>query len=92
MRLLQRLAPLFLFTFLLCPAYAAEPIAEQDRIRPSESNRFYWQYKGKNVLLLGGSVDDNLFQLPDLEEHVDAIKSVGGNYIRNTMSDRHDKG
>lgn len=44
------------------------------------------------MLLLGGSDDDNLFQLPRLEEHLDAIQAAGGNYIRNTMSDRHDRG
>jgi len=39
-------------------------------------------------LLLGGSVEDNLFQIPDLEEHLDLLKSVGGNYVRCTMSSR----
>jgi len=61
-----------------------------DRIRPYEKNPRYWQFKGKPVLLLGGSKDDSLFQIPDLEEHLDAIQAAGGNYIRNTMSDRHD--
>ena len=63
-----------------------------NRIQPYEANPFYWQYKGRPVLLLGGSVDDNLFQLPNLEQHLDEIQAAGGNYIRNTMSDRHDKG
>ena len=36
--------------------------------------------------------DDNLFQIPDLKEHLDEIRAAGGNYIRNTMSDRNDKG
>ena len=40
------------------------------------------------MLLLGGTVKDCLFQIPDLEEHLDLLCSVGGNYIRNTMSDR----
>ncbi len=48
----------------------------------------YWQYKGKTVLLLGGSVEDNLFQLPDLEEHLDKLQAAGGNYVRCTMSAR----
>jgi hypothetical protein len=55
-------------------------------------NPAYWQYDGKPVLLLGGSVDDSLFQIPDLKEHLDLLKQVGGNYIRNTMSSRNDKG
>lgn len=52
----------------------------------------YWQYKGKPILLLGGSNDDNLFQWagarPRLREHLDVLASVGGNYVRNTMSSR----
>ena len=59
-----------------------------NRIRPYAKNPYYWQYKGKPVLLLGGTKDDNLFQIPDLKEHLDLLASVGGNYIRNTMSDR----
>lgn len=63
-----------------------------DRIKPFTGNPYYWQYKGKPVLLLGGSKDDNLFQIPDLKEHLDLLASVGGNYIRNTMSSRKDRG
>ena len=48
----------------------------------------YWSYQGEPVLLLGGSVEDNLFQIPNLEEHLDLLSSVGGNYVRNTMSSR----
>jgi len=48
----------------------------------------YWQFRGKPVLLLGGSVEDNLFQVPNLEEQLDMLASVGGNYVRNTMSSR----
>jgi len=58
------------------------------RIDTCESNPAYWQYGGKPVLLLGGSKDDNLFQIPDLKEHLDLLKSTGGNYVRNTMSSR----
>ncbi|RPJ83032.1 MAG: hypothetical protein EHM18_14965 [Acidobacteria bacterium] len=35
-----------------------------DHIRPYEANPRYWQYEGRPVLLLGGSKDDNLFQIP----------------------------
>jgi hypothetical protein len=62
------------------------------RLRPFAANPWYWQYKGKPVLLLGGSKDDNLFQIPDLKEHLDVMAKAGGNYIRNTMSDRPDFG
>ena len=57
-------------------------------IQPHTRNPFYWQYRGQPVLLLGGSVEDNLFQIPNLEEHLDLLKSVGGNYVRCTMSSR----
>jgi hypothetical protein len=70
------------------PTFAAPP---EGAIRPFSRNPSYWQYKGKPVLLLGGSKDDNLFQLPDLKKHLDEIHAAGGNYVRNTMSDRHDK-
>jgi len=65
---------------------------DNERIRPYAGNPRYWQYKEEPVLLLGGSKDDNLFQIPGLKEHLDEIKAAGGNYIRNTMSDRPSKG
>ncbi len=61
---------------------------QQQRIEIYGPNPAYWQYNGKPILLLGGSKDDNLFQVPDLKEHLDLLKSVGGNYVRNTMSSR----
>ncbi|MGD9494851.1 MAG: hypothetical protein AB7Y46_00945 [Armatimonadota bacterium] len=70
-------------------AMRREPLmANQDRIRPWTQDARYWQYRGEPVLLVGGSREDNLFQIPDLEEQLDLLASVGGNYIRNTMSDR----
>ena len=63
-----------------------------NRIQPWSENPRYWQYQGQPVLLLGGSKDDNLFQIPDLKEHLDEMAAAGANYIRNTMSDRQDKG
>lgn len=57
-------------------------------IQVSETHPSYWQYNGENVLLLGGSVEDNLFQADHLEEHLELLKAVGGNYVRNTMSSR----
>ncbi len=73
---------------LLCAA--AE--TDENRIRPSDENPRYWQYNGKTVMLLGASVKDSLFQIPYLEAHLDEMKAVGANYIRNTMSDRKDRG
>ena len=63
---------------------------DDGRIRPYAENPFYWQYQGKPVLLLGGSWQDNLFNHPlGLERHLDLLKSVGGNYVRNVMSHRN---
>jgi len=59
-----------------------------DRIQPYAENPRFWQYKGQPVMLIGGSKDDNLFQISDLKAHLDLMQSVGGNYIRNTMSGR----
>jgi hypothetical protein len=71
---------------------AAEP-DPGERIAPYAANPSYWQYRGAPVLLLGGSDQDNLFNHPDigahgLEAHLDLLKSVGGNYVRSTMSSR----
>ncbi len=60
----------------------------QDYIQPWSVNPRYWQYKGKPSLLLGGSVEDNLFQIDNLELHLDTLASAGGNYVRCTMSSR----
>ncbi len=59
---------------------------EKDRIQIYKDNPRYWQYKGEPILLIGGSVEDNLFQIPNLREHLELLKSVGGNYVRSTMS------
>ena len=44
--------------------------------------------------MLGASNDDNLFQWPGkmLISHLDSMKAVGANYVRNKMSDRQDRG
>jgi hypothetical protein len=70
-----------------------------NRIQPYARNPRYWQYKGQPVLLIGGSDQDDLFNHPNLgpnglKAHVDLLVSVGGNYVRNTMSsrDRADEG
>jgi hypothetical protein len=63
-------------------------VPEADVIQPYAGNPFYWQYRGEPVLLLGGSAKDNLFQLDGLAEHLDLLRSVGGNYVRCTMSSR----
>ncbi len=64
--------------------------SQATRIRPWSRNPWYWQYRGEPVMLMGGSVDDSLFQIPDLRDHLDRMAAAGANYIRNTMSDRPD--
>jgi hypothetical protein len=66
---------------------------EDRRIKPWTEDPRYWQFKGEPILLLGGSNQDNLFNHPNigpdgLEAHLDLLTSVGGNYLRNTMSSR----
>jgi hypothetical protein len=69
---------------------ALVPFGDQDfnSIKVYEKNPMYWQYKAKPLLLLGGTVDDNLFQIKNIMEHLDLLESVGGNYVRCTMSSR----
>jgi hypothetical protein len=57
-------------------------------IQPYGKNPGYWQFKGKPVLLLGGSQTDHIFLWDNLKNHLDEIAGVGANYVRNTMSQR----
>ena len=57
-------------------------------IAPYSENPSYWMYNGNPLLLLGGSSEDNLFQIEDLEEEIRTIINCGGNYVRNTLSSR----
>jgi hypothetical protein len=83
---------IFLFTiFLSCPYYTATSQGTEINSSGISINRehpYYWEYKGQPILLLGGSVEDNLFQIDSLGDHLDLLQSVGGNYVRNTMSSR----
>ena len=80
---------LFLFTFLGC-IYCLNGLTAQDHTGLKVSLEFsqYWEFNGEPLILLGGSDEDNLFQLPRLDEQLDLLVSVGGNYVRNTMSSR----
>lgn len=61
---------------------------DTERLRSGATSPAYWQYDGEPVLLLGGTKEDNLFQIPDLETHLDDLVDSGGNYVRCTMSSR----
>lgn len=86
-------ATVFLVTIVLllptASSLAFQPEVD-DSIRPYSKNLWYWEYRGEPILLTGGSDDDNLFQWTgrQLTDHLDLLVSVGGNYLRNTMSDR----
>ena len=81
---------IFFFSILVCSScnIANTPSGEDQRIKPWPENPSYWQFKGEPVLLLGGTNTDNLFQKDYIETHLDSLQAIGGNYIRNTMSDR----
>ncbi len=87
----------YLITLLGIVLFGTDPLTAQDTksddpdaIQPYHENPWYWQYNGEPILLVGGSDDDNLWQWTgeELTDHLDLLKSVGGNYVRNTMSDR----
>jgi hypothetical protein len=82
----MRLAPTL---FLILPglAFAA------DGIEIANANPYYWQYRGKPVLLLGGTsavdrtfTDEGMFHRNDLTAELDKLTAAGGNYVRNLMS------
>lgn len=82
----------FLFGIGMCGG--ASVLAEPSPIQPWSANPWYWAQDNKPVLLVGGSDDDNLFQWPAdlLLPQLDRLAAAGGNLIRNTMSDRRDRG
>jgi hypothetical protein len=68
--------------------YISQSGSDYEGIQPSSTYPQYWTYQGREILLLGGSVEDNLFQVADLPAQLDLLVDVGGNYVRNTMSSR----
>lgn len=61
-----------------------------NRIHPSADNRWYWSFDDEPLLLVGGTDTDSLFQWTGdrLEDELDDLVAAGGNFVRNTMSDR----
>lgn len=92
---LKQLTPFWLLLFFLIFACENEtPAVETETGNGSEGlaiytqNPAYWSYNGRPTLLIGGSRNDNLFQIEDLKAHLDDMANAGGNYIRNTLSSR----
>ncbi|MEQ9380505.1 MAG: putative collagen-binding domain-containing protein [Imperialibacter sp.] len=75
---------------LACLGLLTSTLAQSNTagISMSQSHPQFWAYDSKPTLLLGGSVEDNLFQIDGLPEHLDQLQSAGGNYVRCTMSSR----
>jgi len=82
---------LLLGALVLMETERASAQVPADRIQPSAEHPRYWQHEGEPVLPIGGSKDDNLFQIPNLEAHLDTMAAIGANYIRNTMSARDEE-
>jgi len=83
---------LLLLAVLCCQpilfAQQSETKNDKNQLKPWSENVRYWQYKGEPVLLLGGSKTDHLFLADNLLSHLNEIHEIGGNYLRNTMSQR----
>jgi len=79
-----------LLTVNLLGQNVTNSVNDNQGIEPFEQNPWYWQYQGEPVVLRGGSDDDNPFQWTgnQLSDQLNLLSTVGGNYIRNTMSDR----
>ena len=77
------------FSFITLFSYSQPKDTVQ--LKPWSENNRYWQYKGEPVLLLGASNTDHLFLADNLINHLNEIVEIGGNYVRNTMSQREAK-
>lgn len=74
--------------FSSCESSDQTIAAGDNRLQPYTQNPYYWQIDGEPTLLIGASDYHNIFQRPDLVEHLELLQSVGGNYVRNTMASR----
>jgi hypothetical protein len=90
--IMNRLVAVILLATAGCQStrHAGDRIDAGDYIDIAGTSPWYWEYRGETVVLIGGSWQDNLFNHPQgLEEHLEVLRSVGGNYVRNTMSHRN---
>ncbi len=72
----------------IIPRFDVEIENSTDGIHPDQLEPNYWNFRGKKNILLGGSIEDNLFQINHLQQHLDSLVLAGGNYVRNTLSSR----
>lgn len=83
-----------LFLPVILVALISTPCAYSESLKPYSDNNFYWEYKGKPILLLGGFHGaHNVFLDADVTEsrsepfselvrQMDELKQVGGNVMR----------
>jgi len=88
MKIAFLLAGLFITTGCFPQSEGLKGSDKKNVIKPYSGNPRYWQYNGTPTLLIGATDNDNLFQNKNLKTHLDSLKNAGGNYVRNTMSDR----
>jgi hypothetical protein len=69
---------------LMFPHSLKERHMNEQRIQPYGLNPAYWQYRDKPVLLLGGSDEDNLFQIPVLAD--DATERQGDHIVHDPQT------
>ena len=63
---------------------------QKDRIQIYKENPRYWQHKGEPILLIGGSIEDNLFFLHS-PQSCDIIYTVASVRLRVRFSVRYSR-
>ena len=61
-----------------------------DCIKPYSGNPYYWQYKGRPIMLLGAGKDHNLFNFANpggMISYLEELVLNGGNYVRQVMNE-----
>lgn len=79
---------IFILWFILGCTAEDDNLTSGGGIKIFSENPAFWEYDGKPIFLIGGTQDDNLFQIDNLKSHLELLHSLGGNYIRCTMSSR----
>lgn len=57
-------------------------------VTPYVENPWYWQIDGEPTVLLGANETDHTFLIKGRAAYLDELKALGGNFVRNTMSQR----
>jgi hypothetical protein len=76
---------------LVTTAFVDEASAQQagsSTVASFEGNRWYWQIDGEPTMLLGANQTDHTFLMENPKAYLQELQHVGGNLVRNTMSQR----